>query len=245
MRMSGTQLSVSQGGAGGVTTLLDLSDDTEIGEPEKTTAAAAFLGCVSTSAKTDKRLTPDQTQSMIIEPTSKNSDVVRGTDIGKRVGQFGDELESIRAKMQDDQVFQDFVDNAVRGRDSRRASVNAFEEFTTIANQVLEVGDTGVASAISYGRIATLFLLGYEMCSAFIRRHGATLFMGFIGTILNYLIRFLYNIGFFDWLVRHSWGHLTPEGAVYATGLGTGLALGAVAVGVMVVAVWFMTRRRS
>ena len=56
MRMSGTQLSVSQGGAGGVTTLLDLSDDTEIGEPEKTTAAAAFLGCVSTSAKTDKRL---------------------------------------------------------------------------------------------------------------------------------------------------------------------------------------------
>ena len=90
------------------------------------------------------RLTPDQTQSMIIEPTSKNSDVVRGTDIGKRVGQFGDELESIRAKMQDDQVFQDFVDNAVRGRDSRRASVNAFEEFTTIANQVLEVGDTGV-----------------------------------------------------------------------------------------------------
>ena len=40
-------------------------------------------------------------------------------------------------------------------------------------------------------------------------------------------------------------GHLTPEGAVYATGLGTGLALGAVAVGVMVVAVWFVTRRRS
>ena len=40
-------------------------------------------------------------------------------------------------------------------------------------------------------------------------------------------------------------GHLTPEGAVYATGLGIGLALGAVAVGVVVVAVWFVTRRRS
>lgn len=57
--MSGTQLSVSQGGSGGVTTLLDLSDDAEtvqIGEQEKTTAAAAFLGCVSASAKNDKRL---------------------------------------------------------------------------------------------------------------------------------------------------------------------------------------------
>lgn len=80
---------------------------------------------------------------MIIEPTSKNRDIIRGTDIGKRVGQYGDELESIRAKMQDDQDFQDFVNNAVRG-DGRRASVNAFEEFTTIANQVLEVGDSGI-----------------------------------------------------------------------------------------------------
>ena len=61
------------------------------------------------------------------------------------------------------------------------------------------------ASGISYGRIATLFLLGYELCSAFIRRHGAALFLSFIGRILNYLIRFLKDIGFFDWLVRHSW----------------------------------------
>ena len=61
------------------------------------------------------------------------------------------------------------------------------------------------ASGISFGRIATLFLLGYELCSAFIRRHGASLFMNFIGRLLNYLIRFLKGIGFFDWLVRHSW----------------------------------------
>lgn len=52
--MSGTQLSVSQGGAEGVT-LLDLSEDSEVGEREKTTTAAVFLGCVSASAKTDKR----------------------------------------------------------------------------------------------------------------------------------------------------------------------------------------------
>ena len=52
------KLPVTQGGAGGVTTLLKLSDDTEtgqIGEPEKITAAAAFLGCVSALAKNDKR----------------------------------------------------------------------------------------------------------------------------------------------------------------------------------------------
>ena len=61
------------------------------------------------------------------------------------------------------------------------------------------------ASGISYGRIATLFLLGYELCSAFIRRHGAPLFMKFISRLLNYLIKFLKDIGFFDWLVRHSW----------------------------------------
>ena len=40
-------------------------------------------------------------------------------------------------------------------------------------------------------------------------------------------------------------GHLTPEGAVYATGLATGLALGAVVVGVLVAAAWYVTRRRS
>lgn len=56
MRMSGTQLSVSQGGEVGVTALLDLSDDSEISEQEKTTTAAVFLGCVSASAKNDTRL---------------------------------------------------------------------------------------------------------------------------------------------------------------------------------------------
>ena len=53
--MAGTQLSVSQGGEAGVTALLDLSDDSEVGEQEKTTTAAAFFGCVSASAKTDSR----------------------------------------------------------------------------------------------------------------------------------------------------------------------------------------------
>lgn len=55
MRMSGTQLTVSQGGSAGVTALLDLSEDAGVGETEKTTTAAAFLGYVSSSAKTDKR----------------------------------------------------------------------------------------------------------------------------------------------------------------------------------------------
>ena len=80
---------------------------------------------------------------MIIEPTSKNRNVIRGTDIGKRVGQFGDELVSLRTKMQNDQDFQDFVENAVKGSDDQHASENAFDEFTTIANQVLEVEDSG------------------------------------------------------------------------------------------------------
>ena len=53
--MSGTQLSVSQGGEAGVTALLELPEDVEVGEREKTTTAAVFLGCVSSSAKTDKR----------------------------------------------------------------------------------------------------------------------------------------------------------------------------------------------
>lgn len=53
--MSGTQLSVSQGGKAGITALLDLSEDAEVSEQEKTTTAAVFLGCVSASAKTDNR----------------------------------------------------------------------------------------------------------------------------------------------------------------------------------------------
>lgn len=55
MKMSGTQLSVSQGGSAGVTALLDLSEDAGISEQEKTTTAAAFLGCVTASAKADSR----------------------------------------------------------------------------------------------------------------------------------------------------------------------------------------------
>jgi hypothetical protein len=181
---------------------------------------------------------------MHIEPTSKTTEVLRGTDIGNRVVQYGDEWERIRQTLTDDQEFRDFVDNAVRATDGRRASVTAFETFTTIANQVLEVGASGLASGISYGRIATLFLLGYELCSAFIRRHGAALFPSFIGRILNYLIRFLKDIGFFDWLVRHSWGHLTPDTVAYASGLGTGIALGALLVGaVTLAAIWYVSRR--
>lgn len=53
--MSGTQLTVSHGGPSGETVLLDLPEDSEIGEQEKTTTAAAFLGCVSESARRDDR----------------------------------------------------------------------------------------------------------------------------------------------------------------------------------------------
>ena len=81
---------------------------------------------------------------MHIEPTSKTKEVVRGTDIGNRVVQYGDEWERIRQTLTDDEYFRDFVDNAVRASDGRRASETAFETFTTIADQVLEVGDTGV-----------------------------------------------------------------------------------------------------
>ena len=81
---------------------------------------------------------------MHIEPTSKTTEVVRGTDIGNRVVQYGDEWERIRQTLTDDEYFRDFIDNAVRASDGRRASETAFETFTTIADQVLEVGDTGV-----------------------------------------------------------------------------------------------------
>lgn len=64
--------------------------------------------------------------------------------IGKRVMQFGDEIEAIRGKIRDDRDFQEFVDHAVADPDGRRASLTAFEEFTAIANQVLEVDDRGI-----------------------------------------------------------------------------------------------------
>ena len=81
---------------------------------------------------------------MHIEPTSKSTEVLRGTDIGNQVVQYGDEWERIRQTLTDDQEFRDFVDNAVRATDGRRASETAFETFTTIAKQVLEVGASGV-----------------------------------------------------------------------------------------------------
>lgn len=70
--MSGTQLSVSQGGEAGVTALLDLSDDSEISEQEKTTTAAVFLGCVSASAKSDTRLVNRWGDESEKRPRSKN-----------------------------------------------------------------------------------------------------------------------------------------------------------------------------
>ena len=53
--MSGKQLTVSHGGRAGETVFLDLPEDSEIGDQEKTTTAAAFLGCVSESALRDDR----------------------------------------------------------------------------------------------------------------------------------------------------------------------------------------------
>ena len=94
------------------------------------------------------RLTKEQSQSMHIEPTSKTQEVVRGTDIGNRVVQCGDEWERIRQKLTNDGEFQDFVENAVRSSDGRRASETAFETFTGIADQVLEVGDSGVGECV-------------------------------------------------------------------------------------------------
>ena len=81
---------------------------------------------------------------MHIEPTSKTKEVVCGTDIGNRVVLFGDEWERIRLRLVDDTDVQEFIENSVRSSDGRRASETAFETFTSIADQVLEVGDSGV-----------------------------------------------------------------------------------------------------
>ena len=64
--------------------------------------------------------------------------------IGKKVMEFGDEIEALRMKIRGDSDFQEFVDHAVADPDGRRASLTAFQEFTAIANQVLEVDDSGV-----------------------------------------------------------------------------------------------------
>ena len=79
---------------------------------------------------------------MIIEPTSRNENVIRGTDIGKGASQFDDLLESIRATLRSPDV-REFIEDTVRGIDAQSASVNAFEGFKTVADQVLEVGDSG------------------------------------------------------------------------------------------------------
>ena len=102
------------------------------------------------------RLTEEQSRSLHIEPTTKTKEVLRGTDIGNRVVQYGDEWERLRQSLTDDQDFQDFVENAVRSSDGRRASETAFETFTTIADQVLEVGDTGLGELII--KVEFLFL---------------------------------------------------------------------------------------
>ena len=98
---------------------------------------------------------------MMIEPTTKNRDVICGTEIGNRVSKLGDQLESIRSKLANDREFQDFVENAVRGSNSRRASVNAFEEFTAIVNQVLEVGDSGLGEWLHQFQILTYVVIKY------------------------------------------------------------------------------------
>ena len=95
---------------------------------------------------------------MCIEPTSKTKEVICGTDIGNRVVQYGDEWERIRLTLTDDQEFRDFVDNSVRATDGRQASETAFETFTTIANQVLEVGVSGV------GKLVMLFIPHALLC---------------------------------------------------------------------------------
>ena len=86
------------------------------------------------------RLTEEQTRSLLIEPTSKKKDVISATEVGNRVGKFGDELERVRQQLGSDRDFTDFVENAVRDTNGTQA----FEEFTAIANQVLEVGDSGL-----------------------------------------------------------------------------------------------------
>ena len=77
---------------------------------------------------------------MMIEPTSRNENVVRGTDILKEAGDW---LESTRAKLRNDPEIQEFVENAVKGSDVQSASANAFKGFITVVNAVLEVGDSG------------------------------------------------------------------------------------------------------
>ena len=57
-----------------------------------------------------------------------------------------------------------------------------------------------VAFEINQGRVMVLFLIGYEMCSAFVRRHALHLFWRFANQLLNCLLKFLAQAGFFTWL---------------------------------------------
>ena len=104
------------------------------------------------------RLTEEQTRSLLIEPTSKKKDVISATEVGNRVGKFGDELERVRQQLGSDQDFTDFVENAVRDTNGTQA----FEEFTGIANQVLEVGDSGLGK--TFVHCVWVCVGGYVCC---------------------------------------------------------------------------------
>ena len=62
------------------------------------------------------------------------------------------------------------------------------------------VSSPHIATMMSPGRVEVLFILGYELCAAFIKKHALHLFMGFMSRVVGYLIKFLAASGFFPWL---------------------------------------------
>jgi hypothetical protein len=164
-------------------------------ENAETATAAAVFSSFSCAAQNDPRLTPEESQSLQLNPldTIANEEVASATQFGYLCREQGDKVEAIVKNVREE--AKDFVDAATEDEDPGQAVQRLLE----IAQTVFEVGEDGIGT-FNCGRLLVMFYVCYDVCVSYLKRHGVTLIIHFVEQLVSQLIRFLSRTGFFSWL---------------------------------------------
>ncbi|KAL5475631.1 hypothetical protein EMCRGX_G025473 [Ephydatia muelleri] len=156
-----------------------------------------------TKATEDKALEREQVQTLVrsVEQqavhTALTSSSSMASEVGRRLAEFGDQV--------DGQFYQEMEEIV----ELTGTPEKAFAIFSDVVKNLFEWDENGLPK-INVGRIAALLGYCYHLCRKFLQQKaGAFTLVSFLGMVGTWLVKFLIQARFYDWLKQKGgWGQL-------------------------------------
>ena len=173
---------------------------TDLESDEEETKNVLF-SYVCIKAKDDKALEKEQVQTLV---ESVEKQVIHtalassmASEVGRRLAEFGDQV--------DGQFYQEMEEIV----ELTGTPEKAFAIFSDVVKNLFEWDENGLPK-INLGRIAALLGYCYHLCRKFVQQKaGAFTLVSFLGMVGTWLVKFLIQARFYEWLKQKGgWGQL-------------------------------------